>query len=365
MTTDSTIEGLKVNIECYRMDRAKEYRRFLTSLKKLLAELGEPVDKQTPPSELLSRATRVGIFRDPLDKLTEEAAKIGLAEDRVRSNSHIVAYPWRVFPRYVLLPEPSVYNQIIYSRNTCIISETTQAALARVNVGIAGLNMGGVAGMLLVRAGCTSITGVDGGLVDGKDLNRSGFGKAADIATPQATAFKKACLEVNPFCDIRVYAAYLGGKGLSVHGFVRRSDIIIDAMDSLDVKWDLRVEAKRAGKTVIMASDLGAACLLQVERPDTPPFFDRVSSKDMEVFRSNPKNVEAKTALAVAMIGGERHIPPGYMKAMYEARQRCLGFWPQVGEASHLSAAIIANTIRDYVDDRLQTKEVLVDLDAL
>jgi hypothetical protein len=247
------------NVKIYRESESDERELLRSALLTQLMHAGELVGVVASFAQILRKASRAGILRSTLDKLLEEGEQLGLSRAQVESNPHVVEYPWMAFPRFVVLPEPAVYNRILYSRNACIISETTQRAMAGLRVGIAGLSVGGVAGVLLIRAGCTSITGVDGGMLDGKDLNRSGFGRASTIATPQAVAFERACLEINPYCDVEARPEFLGETGLRAADFVCRTDIVIDAVDSPQAKWDLRVAAKAAKKTVVMASDLGSA----------------------------------------------------------------------------------------------------------
>jgi hypothetical protein len=83
----------------------------------------------------------------------------------------------------------------------------------------------------------------------------------------------------------------------------------------------------------------------------------------MERYRRGTPDVTTRTTLALAMIGGPANVPSSYLRALQEAQNRRLGFWPQIGEASHLSAALLTKTVRDHVEGRLTAREKLFELE--
>lgn len=314
-------------------------------------------------SDIIREATNLGIYTDKIPKYNQEAQQLGLITGNETLRTVIIQYPWKIYNRFLVVPPSDVFYKINYSRNACIISDAEQKAIANAKVGIAGLSVGGVVGTLLVRSGFLNIIGIDGGLVDGKDLNRSGFGQASSVGFPQAYSFKRSCLEINPFANIVANFAHLGSKEYSVEDFVRASDVVIDEVDALDVKWDIRVAAKRQNKAVFMGTDLGSSSLIQIEPPNVPPFFGRISSDIISDYKNDRENHQLKTQIAIAMIGGVSNVPHYYVRALEEARNKNLGYWPQVGEAAFLTASLLSKAIRSSLTGQIEALEVLVDLD--
>jgi hypothetical protein len=347
----------------YDLQSEPDHHRFAEAITQLPQSTCIRPWQATHLSGIVAEAAAAGIYADKMPKYAQEARHLGPLPETEALRPVVVEYPWRMYRRFLLVPERDMFYAINYSRNACIFSEAEQHMAKRVKVGIAGLSVGGVAGILLVKSGFLNIVGIDGGLVDGKDLNRSGFGTTSAVGLPQAYAFKTACLEINPFANINAYYAYLGDTGYRVADFVRESDIVIDEVDALDIKWDIRIEAKKQRKVVVMGTDLGSGALLQIEHPDTPPFFGKIHEDSIHAYKADPGNHALKTQTVVAMIGGAANIPPHYIQALAEAQQRKLGYWPQIGEAAYLTAALVSKAIRKSLTGAVASCEILIDLE--
>ncbi len=363
MTPIGTGAPLSSGVLLYDMRSAADRQRFGEAITRLPAVAPVRPWQGTDLEAIIAEATQAGIYADKMPKYHQEALQLGLIQPGQTLDSVVVEYPWNTADRFVAVPPREILYAINFSRNACIIGDSEQQALAGARVGIAGLSVGGVAGTLLVRTGFLRIIGADGGLVDGKDLNRSGFGTAASVGLPQAHAFARACLAINPFADIRAIHAHLGSDAYGVEEFVRDADIVVDEVDALEVKWAIRVAAKQQQKAVVMGTDLGCASLLQVEPPEVPPFFGSVSEAQIADYRRDPADHLLKTRIALAMLGGPDKIPPHYARALAEAQQRRLGYWPQVGEAALLTAALICRAVRRALTGPVEPVELLVDLE--
>ena len=113
--------------------------------------------------------------------------------------------------------------------------------------GVGGV--GSYAAEALVRTGLTHLTIVDGDTVQPSNINRQLPATRATMGMPKVEALKARLLEINPEAEIEARKEMVNG----LEGY----DYIIDAIDSVNDKTDLIINATRA--RVKIFSSMGAA----------------------------------------------------------------------------------------------------------
>ncbi len=138
-------------------------------------------------------------------------------------------------------------------RTETLLGKEWMNRLKQLHVAVYGL--GGVGGWCceaLVRSGVGKLTIIDDDIVQPSNLNRQCCATAKTIGMKKADAMKSRLLEINPDADITaVSERFAPGMHLVV------CDVIVDAIDSVDCKFALILEAKIAGIEIV--SSLGAA----------------------------------------------------------------------------------------------------------
>jgi len=140
------------------------------------------------------------------------------------------------------------------SRTAALLGTEAIARLAAAQVLVVGVGgVGGWCAEALVRTGIGSITIVDDDVVAPSNLNRQCAATVAVLGQAKVEAMRERLLAVNPDCRITALNRRYPVDGLELSGF----DVIGDAIDSVDCKAALILNAAEAGVPLI--SSMGAA----------------------------------------------------------------------------------------------------------
>jgi tRNA A37 threonylcarbamoyladenosine dehydratase len=143
-----------------------------------------------------------------------------------------------------------------FARSEALLGEKTMEMLRSTRVIIFGVGgVGSYAAEALIRTGLTHLTIVDGDTVQASNLNRQLPATRATIGMPKVEALKARLLEINPEAEIEAVPVMANGEWLEANGLPY--DFVIDAIDSVNDKVDLIINATRA--RVKIFSSMGAA----------------------------------------------------------------------------------------------------------
>jgi tRNA A37 threonylcarbamoyladenosine dehydratase len=120
----------------------------------------------------------------------------------------------------------------MFERNSGYVSNEVQVKLANLNVLFAGCGVGSAPAEAMARLGLKNYILVDGDTVEEHNLNRQSF-NFSDIGKPKVDSLKKRLLEINPTANISAINDLINPK--NVDEIVKRSDIIFDTIDFLDL----------------------------------------------------------------------------------------------------------------------------------
>ena len=154
-----------------------------------------------------------------------------------------------------------------FARSAALLGEKTMESLRTTRVILFGVGgVGSYAAEALIRTGLTHLTLVDGDTVQPSNLNRQLPATRATLGMPKVEALKARLLEINPDADIVAIPEYYHADDpfrfpLSAFNF------IIDAIDSVQDKTDLIINATRA--RVKIFSSMGAALRFDPTRVTT------------------------------------------------------------------------------------------------
>lgn len=221
-------------------------------------------------------------------KSKDVKAKKQFAKDCLTStNKHKgvwVYLPWQETLIHTLSEDD--YYQLRTNRNRDLITEAEQKKLKSFTAGIAGLSIGSNMAEVLVHLGIVNIKISDFDELATSNLNRVAFG-LPQIGSNKATLTAHKLYEIDPFIKLQVFETGLNKNNLvSFLAGTKKLNTVIDAIDDFEIKIRLRLEAKKLRVPVLMFTNLGDSCLVDIERYD--------QEKNLEIFNGLLGNLPEK-----------------------------------------------------------------------
>ena len=159
----------------------------------------------------------------------------------------------------------------MFGRNELLLGYETTNKISEARVILFGV--GGVGSWCtesLVRSGIRYLTIVDSDTISATNINRQLPATTETIGQVKVEVLKKRLLEINPYAEITaIQAAYTADSSESFA--LDTYDYIIDAIDSLEHKASLIVNATRTRATLF--SSMGAALKIDPSRIRTAEFW--------------------------------------------------------------------------------------------
>lgn len=275
-------------------------------------------------------------------------------------------YPWRKTLIH-FLPEP-MHTELRTSRNRNLISQSEQDRYYESVVGIAGLSVGNsVVSNLLHTGGAKHIRIADGDILSGSNTNRirAGF---ESVGVPKTTLVRREIYFTNPYADVIEYP-----HGLTIKNIERfllhptRLQIVVDEMDNLYLKIQLRLLARKHKIPVVMAADNGDGIVVDIERydlsPHRPLMHGDVPEKELLAIRPNtPRHVAAKI---ISTWVKPENIAERMMESLMELGHT-LYTWPQLGSAASMAGSVMSYVVRKIVlGQPISQGKIIISPDAL
>lgn len=254
-------------------------------------------------------------------------------------------YDWRA--TIVRLPDAETFWRLRTARNRYLIDESEQRRWSSALIGIAGLSVGASALSVCALTGARRFRLAEHDTLGLTNLNRLSA-SICDIGVAKLTLAQRRLFELDPYSSVTAFpdgyraetaASFLGADGEPLA-------VLIEEMDDLAAKVDIRRRARTAGIPVVMATDNGDNAILDIERfdldPDYPPFHGRAGDLT-EITPETLRDPRGRAALAGRIVGTE--ITPRTRFSLIEVG-RSLPSWPQLGTAATVAGAAAAYAAR-------------------
>ncbi|GAB19685.1 hypothetical protein GOEFS_093_00140 [Gordonia effusa NBRC 100432] len=270
-----------------------------------------------------------------------------IAEKDFDALSRYIVYPWR--RTVVRLPDERVWHLLRTSRNRYLITDDEQAEWGRAVVAIAGLSVGASALHACALTGARHFHIADPDALGPTNLNRLA-GSVCDLGAPKRVIAQRRLLEADPYTQVTAFGGYSPENAAEFFGFGdTRARVIVEEMDDLAMKVDLRRRARDAGIPVIMVTDVGDDVIADVERYDldpTYPLFHGRAPDIADLTVEQLRDPKHRVAIAGAIVGDD--IGPRLRTALTEVG-RSIVTWPQLGSAATLAGAVASVLARKIV----------------
>lgn len=256
-----------------------------------------------------------------------------------------IYYPWR--NTVVKTVPEDVYFRLRTARNRLLLTEEQQKNFRNLKVGVAGLSVGSaIFSALVLGGGPRQIKIADFDVLEITNLNRI-EGTLLDIGKEKSQVAAERAWELDPFADLQTWPAGLNKDNAA--DFLAKDfpiDVLVEEMDSIDMKIRMRLLCKEQGIPVIMATDNGDTVLLDIERFDQEPnreiFHGLVDHMDME----DLENIDFKKWLQLATrIVDPTYLPENMQQSLLQIG-KTIPSVPQLGAIARMAGAAVSLALR-------------------
>ena len=263
-----------------------------------------------------------------------------------------VYYPWSYSLVHILASQQ--FAKLRTARNRNLITESEQKILSKARIGIAGLSVGNSAALTLALEGVSYFALTDADKVSLSNLNRLRAG-LKNLDQNKTTVTAQQIYEINPFVHLRLFTNGLNSKNLKkfANSF-KGLQLIVDEMDDVIMKLELRKLAKKLHIPVISAADNGPNSIVDVERYDIEPNRQIYHGALGDLKNIKPKSVldfDKRLGLINKMVG-MRYVTKR-MKNSLKQIGKTLWAWPQLASAASLSGSAITYCAKQILFGKL------------
>lgn len=247
------------------------------------------------------------------------------------------------------LPE-DLHLELRTARNKNLITEEEQEIFYHSSIAIAGLSIGSHAAYTIaMMGGSKHLRLADPDVLSGSNLNRVRY-DYSQVGELKGDLALRGINMVNPYSDIKLFTNGVTKQNMDKFLASPKIDLLIEEVDNLSLKFELRFAAKKLGIPVVMATDNGDNVILDVERydlePNLPVFNGLVGDLSYEDFCEIPKET---LPMLVGNIVGIDLVTPGVFESLSEVG-KTLYSWPQLGSAANMSGSVLAYVSRKIVN---------------
>lgn len=249
--------------------------------------------------------------------------------------SRYVVYPWRA--AVVRLPDSELFYRLRTTRNRYLITDAEQERWASSDIAVAGLSVGGSVLHACALTGARRFRIADPDTLGPSNLNRLS-GSVCDLGTAKTTLAARRVLELDPYAQLDVFAD--GYSESNADRFLRGAAVVLEEMDDLRRKIELRVAARRLGVPVVMVTDDGDGVIVDVERFDVDPGYPLLHGRAEALAGLTPAEFAdpaRRVELAGAIVGDD--VTERMRYSLGQVGQT-IPSWPQLGTAATVAGAV-------------------------
>jgi len=186
---------------------------------------------------------------------------------------------------------------------------------------------------------------VDGAVISGSNLNRILTG-VSSVGQSKCEVIGRQIYEMNPYSSVEYFDKATKKNLPKIIG--NNTKIVIDEIDDIQMKIQIRIEAKRRKIPVIMATELADTIMLDIERFDLEPerqlFHGKIPNVEF-IAQNPPGNHREWTKHAVAIID-PKNMPLKMQKSILKIGANIVTH-PQLGSTVMMTGGVIAFAVKN------------------
>ena len=253
------------------------------------------------------------------------------------------------------------------ARNQNLITKEEQQKLRVLRVGIAGLSVGNSAALALILEGFETMRFADFDELSLSNLNRI-RGSIAQLGLNKTILTARQIYELNPYAKLKLFEKGLPQKK-DLERFIAgppKLDILIDEVDDVIIKIELRKLAKTLRIPVLSVADNGTNAIADIERFDLEPkrklyhgLLGNIEKQNLDAI-----SFSEKIKLIGKMVGVE-YVASRMKQSVLEVGNT-LYSWPQLGGAAMLSGSVVAHlTKKIALGEKIESGKYDINLDRI
>ena len=144
-----------------------------------------------------------------------------------------------------------------FKRTEILIGKENMDVLSNAHILVVGVGgVGGYVVEMLARCGVGELTIVDFDVVSTSNINRQIIALSSTVGAPKVDVLKKRILEINPLCKVNaIFEKFMAENSDKILN--DKIDFVVDAIDNLENKVLLAVEAEKRNLNIISAMGAG------------------------------------------------------------------------------------------------------------
>ncbi len=272
-----------------------------------------------------------------------------------------VYYPWKKQIHHILSEDDFI--KVRTNRNRNKITEEEQNTLKGKTVAIVGLSVGQtIAYVLSTERICGKLVLADFDSIELSNLNRLKT-SLDQLNMNKAIITAQSIWEMDPFLEIEIFEN--GVNQDNIEDFKKHKvDLIIEECDSLEIKYLVRLFAKKNKIPVIMETN--DKCLIDIERfdlePDLPILYNVFNNYTFdEISQLSP---QARISLVMKLVGFNNL--SNRAKESLPLIGKELRSWPQLASSVFMGAGIVGDLSRKILlNSAVKSGRFYVDIESL
>lgn len=277
-------------------------------------------------------------------------------------HSRFVYFPWR--STMVRMPDADLFYRLKTARNRHLLTGAEQAAWRTARIGVAGLSVGSAALNSCAMTGARRFHLADPDVLALTNLNRI-EGSVCDIGVTKVELAARRLLESDPYAELQLFPAGYGDA--HADAFLGRSStslsVIIEEIDDVTSKIDLRRRARAAGIPVVSATDMGDNVVIDIERYDLDREYPIFHGRGEEFAAGDATDPAQRLRMAARIVGDTLTSRMGFSAAQLG---RSVTSWPQLGSTAAMAGAVVTVVARSIVCGRaVASGRYVVDIERL
>lgn len=269
---------------------------------------------------------------------------------KTKSGGYVyIYYPWNNC--LVKSVRKEDYFKLKTNRNQDLITAEEQRVLRKYKIAVFGMSVGSNIAYVLTQAGISeTITLADFDELDTTNLNRIWAGVHQVGLNKCVIAARRIC-EDNPFAEVRILRSGITIKILEKLLRDKKIDCIVEEIDQMKMKIEIRKLAGKYKIPVFMITDNGDWGVLHIERYDLG--YKKIFEKDPVYWNKRLINYHGKKDFADIVInqivGGPDKVDPRMLKSAEKVGKKELVSWPQLGSAALLGGIAVTVAVKEML----------------
>ena len=243
------------------------------------------------------------------------------------------------------------YFKLKTNRNHDLITEEEQKKLRDYKVAVFGMSVGSNIAFVLTQAGISKdIIIADFDELDTTNLNRIWAG-VHQVGLNKCVIAARRIYEDNPFAKVVSLETGITLKLLEKLLVNKKIDCIVEEIDNMGLKIEIRKLAMKYKIPAIMITDNGDWGVLHVERYDLG--YKKIFERDLDYWDKRLSSYSGSKDFADIVInqivGGLDKVDPRMLRSAQKVMNKELVSWPQLGSAALLGGVAVTVAVKDIV----------------